>query len=169
MTPVDREPRFRSDAPDVRVLTLAPEDWRLWRAVRQRSLREEPEAFAASAHQWLGPWDEEALWRRRLAAVRSVVALRGDEPVGTAGLDLAKGELVGMWVATEHRHTGIGRRLVEKILDDAVSAGVDESVVLRVMAENSAAVAFYERCGFVLTSAPVDDEGCVSMVRSAAG
>lgn len=143
---------------------LGPEDWRTWRTVRQRSLRETPGAFAASAHRWLGAWDREATWRGRLLAVHSVVASIGDDVVGTAGLDLAGNELVGMWVAPARRGLGIGHRLVE-----AVAAGATGPLSLRVMADNASAIGFYERCGFVLTSAPVDDEGCVSMVRPSTG
>ncbi len=149
-------------ADDVEVRHVGPDAWRTFRAVRQRSLREEPDAFASSAHRWSGDWDREPLWRERLTTVHTVVALDEGDPVGTAGLHGAEDELVGMWVAEARRGAGIGRRLVEALLADHGGP-----VKLRVMAANTAAVSFYERCGFVLTSAPVDDEGCVSMLRPA--
>lgn len=143
---------------------VGPEDWRTWRSVRQRSLREAPEAFAASAHRWLADWDREELWRERLRAVHSLVASVEEELVGTAGLDLAGAELVSMWVTQRYRDRGIGRRLVESVV--AASSG---PISLRVMADNAGAVAFYERRGFVLIPASVDAEGCVSMVRRPTG
>lgn len=138
---------------------LGPDDWERFRAVRQRSLRSDPAAFAASAHRWLADGDVEPAWRERLAEVVTLVAVLDGTDVGTAGLD-ASGQLLAMWVDPTVRGAGVGRRLVDAV----VSAAPDGTVVhLRVMADNAAAVGFYERCGFTLEPGDADDEGCLDM------
>lgn len=138
---------------------LGPDDWERFRAVRQRSLRGDPEAFAASAHRWLTDGDVEQAWRDRLEDVVTLVAVLDGADVGTAGLD-ASGQLLAMWVAPEVRGDGVGRRLVEAVVAEAPTG---TAVHLRVMADNAAAVGFYERCGFVLASTEADHEGCLDM------
>lgn len=147
----------------LRVERLEPDDWQRFRAVRQASLRADPGAFAASAHRWLHELDEEARWRDRLGAVTTFVACSAGVDVGTAGLGRDH-ELLGMWVAAGARGLGAGRALVDAVLSQVPHGS---GAHLRVMAANAAAVAFYERCGFVLVGGGPDDEGCLTMERRA--
>lgn len=138
---------------------LGPDAWSRFRTVRQRSLRSDPAAFAASAHRWLAEGDVEQAWRERLAEVVTLVASLDGVDVGTAGLD-ASGQLLAMWVDPDVRGAGVGRQLVAAVVAEA-PAGT--TVHLRVMAGNAAATVFYERCGFVLTTTEADPEGCLDM------
>jgi GNAT superfamily N-acetyltransferase len=56
-------------------------------------------------------------------------------------------ELISMWVDPAYRGQGIGRRLVEHVLDWARSNGAN-SVSLWVTESNSPAIELYARCGF---------------------
>ncbi|MGJ9412460.1 GNAT family N-acetyltransferase [Aeromicrobium sp. CF4.19] len=146
---------------------LEPEEWLTWRALRRRALHEDPGAFAASTALWTGADDVEARWSGRIAAARACfVAHRSGVPVGMVAADPSPGGgpglvLASMWVAREARRLGVGRRLVEAVLGQAGGADVR----LRVMADNVGAVEAYERCGFRLVGTPVDEEGCLAMVR----
>ncbi len=147
---------------DVRVDLLGPAEWARFRRVRQEALRTDPSAFAASAHQWLDEQDHEDDWRSRLEQVRTVVVSVDGDDVGTAGLS-ADGELLAMWVAPRARGAGVGRALVEAV----VSLAADSSRVhLRVMAANTAGIAFYERLGFELCGTEPDVEQCLDMRRA---
>ena len=55
-----------------------------------------------------------------------------------------------MWVAPASRNQGIGRGLVDAVVDWATQSG-KQRVDLFVIEGNSAALALYERCGFGLT------------------
>ena len=72
-------------------------------------------------------------------------------------------ELFRIATSSAHRREGVAAHLLHKILTDAKTAGV-RSVFLEVRASNSAAIALYERFGFVNVghrksyyAAPVED------------
>jgi ribosomal protein S18 acetylase RimI-like enzyme len=80
--------------------------------------------------------------------------LGGTELVGIAGLlicegqkEVHKGLLVGMYVRPSARKAGVGRRLVETIVEFARHRV--ELVQLSVVSENEQARRLYERLGFV--------------------
>jgi GNAT superfamily N-acetyltransferase len=70
-------------------------------------------------------------------------------------------ELISMWVAPEARRNGIGRALIEQVVE--WSAG--KPLSLRVIDGNLAAVTAYEQQGFVLLPG-TDHEGCRRMLRT---
>ncbi|MFD1858687.1 GNAT family N-acetyltransferase [Aeromicrobium camelliae] len=147
---------------------VGPDDWRRWRALRLRALSDDAEAFARSAHAWIEGGDTEARWRERLSgADRLFVATDDEVDLGIVGASPRSDqcELISMWVASEGRGRGVGRALVERVLEVAQ----DRPVALRVMAGNARAQGFYEAMGFVLDGAPLDDEGTLTMRRPAGG
>lgn len=151
----------------VAVDPIGPDDWRRWRALRLQALGDDAEAFARSAHAWIEGGDTEERWRQRLAgADRFFVATDDGADVGIVGASpRADGslELISMWVASEGRGNGVGRALVERVLELAE----DRPVALRVMAGNIRAQGFYAAMGFELDGAPQDDEGTLTMRRPA--
>lgn len=149
-----------------RVHEVQPQDWRRWRAVRLRALHEDAEAFACSAHAWLEGGDTEQRWRERIAAPGALFLAVDDAGRDVGMIGLAPGdeaELISMWVAPDARRSGVGRVLVDAVLDRVGP----QPLRLRVMAANSDAIAFYEGCGFVLTGDEPDDEGTLTMRRVA--
>ncbi|HVZ74976.1 MAG TPA: GNAT family N-acetyltransferase [Polyangia bacterium] len=71
--------------------------------------------------------------------------------VGTFGFDLEfggpDGFITEIFVAPEHRRAGLGRRLIDAIVDDARDAGAG-ALTLLVYPKNVAARALYARAGF---------------------
>lgn len=138
----------------IRVLT--PADAAAYRAFRVRSLREDPDAFRSDA-------DEEdarplADTERRLAADDSILlgAFKEDRLIGAVGLSLESrakvrhvAQVVGMAVAREHSHGGIGRALLAALIALARRRGDLEALLLTVTSRNTRAVRLYERAGFV--------------------
>ncbi|MGA7690652.1 MAG: ribosomal protein S18-alanine N-acetyltransferase [Jiangellales bacterium] len=101
-------------------------------------------------------WSVEQLWAE-LAGVpdrrRYVVAEAAQSVVGYAGISLGVDTADVMTVAVHPgwRGTGVGRRLVTALLDDADEHGARE-VLLEVRATNVAAIALYADLGFVTIS-----------------
>jgi GNAT superfamily N-acetyltransferase len=83
----------------------------------------------------------------------TLVARDGDTVVGTGTIvrrQHGTAEIVRMSVAPAYRRTGLGRRLVVGLLDQAREWGA-ERVVLETSADWVEVVEFYLRCGFTLT------------------
>lgn len=154
-----------------RLERLTEDGWRTWRALRLRALAEDPQAFASSTAAWTGPDDVEDRWRGRIRAASACFVAHlpdaGDDAVAMVAADRDDdgGGLVlaSMWVAPEGRGRGVGRALVEAVLDHADGADVH----LRVMDGNEPAVATYRAAGFVLDPGAPDEEGCRTMRRPA--
>ena len=78
-----------------------------------------------------------------------IVAEDKDEIAGVAGLEKfgSAALLRSAVVAPEHRGSGIGRQLVEQLLERAEEAGIDELYLLTTTAEN-----YFPRFGFTRTT-----------------
>jgi ribosomal protein S18 acetylase RimI-like enzyme len=81
---------------------------------------------------------------------KSLVAVEGGQPIGIANLGRRRDRtwLGGIGVVPASRRTGVGELLTRGLLDRARGAGARE-MVLEVIAENTAAIALYEKLGFV--------------------
>lgn len=148
------EPSSREVA--VEVVRVTDDRWETYRDVRLAALIDSPRAFWTTYAEAATRSEDE--WRRYPGIVTSWLALDGDRPAGTVGLfhgdDQPTDEvfLIGMWVPTFARGTGVADLLVSTALDHARSAGY-RRVVLEVADENGRAAAFYERLGFRATGA----------------
>jgi RimJ/RimL family protein N-acetyltransferase len=101
--------------------------------------------------------DDERLLIDRYAAREDalfLIARAGDEVVGVLTFETGTrartrhvGE-VGVSVAAAWHGEGIGRRMMERLLDWARDGGVVRKVNLRVRVDNAPAIALYERLGF---------------------
>jgi len=138
---------------EIRPLEIS--DAPVYRAFRLRGLREHPDAFTSS-------FEEETLrpladTEKRLAASTSEKlwgAFADGVMAGMVGLSREtrlknrhKASLVSMYVAAEYSGLGLGRALVDTVLQAATTWGV-ELVILTVTDSNRQAVALYESAGF---------------------
>jgi ribosomal protein S18 acetylase RimI-like enzyme len=123
-----------------------------FREIRLEALRLCPEAFGstfeAESVQPLKHFSE------RLTSSTVFAAYRNSESVGMAGFvgrqgikEAHKGFLWGMYVRSDARKAGIGKRLVEDVLDFARRHV--ELIQLTVVSENEAARQLYADLGFV--------------------
>ena len=138
----------------MQIRRLVPADAACYQRFRLRGLREYPEAFT-SAHE------EVALQplstpERRLASPDEKVwgAFVNGTLAGMIGLNHEtrlhnrhKATLVGMYVASEFAGRGLGRALVQTMLQEARDCAVS-LIVLTVTEGNQAALALYRRAGF---------------------
>jgi ribosomal protein S18 acetylase RimI-like enzyme len=129
-----------------------------YKVVRLRALQDTPAAFGSTYAREVQ--FSEADWQHRAANLctpRSIgyLARHEDEYCGIAVSFLNEqnpqhAELMSMWVAPEHRHTGTGRLLVGAIESWARRSGA-RTFQLMVTNTNLSAIAFYERLGFTKT------------------
>src|SRR5512132_2335829 len=138
------------------IRVVQDEEWERARDLRLRALADAPEAFARSLEE------EERLseseWRDFVSTSDSrvwfVEATDDDEFVGMAfGFldDPSKtAHLGGMWVEPGGRRSGIGKRLVESVVEWARAGGAIR-IELEVNELTRPAVDLYQACGFAPT------------------
>ena len=98
-------------------------------------------------------WGEPTWWAEHAGSPRrsSVVADEGGEVAGYAGVDRG-GEVADVMtvaVAPAHQGAGLGRVLLDRLVDDARDGGA-EHLMLEVRADNVAAQKLYASSGFEL-------------------
>lgn len=131
---------------------LSGKDVDVFRRIRLEALSHEPLSFASVFDDWVHLSDRE--WRQHLAQPVFVAFLSG-QPVGMMGLRFERARkmahrarLVGVYVRKGERGTGIAATLLHGVAEHARDRGVLQ-LELAVNAENSTAIRFYERHGFV--------------------
>ena len=110
-------------------------------------------AFAALAREGGVPGWSEASLRAVLGDPRAIARVARRRGSDAAGFALARCaadevEILIVAVAGTMRRAGIGGALVSTVLDEAARAGA-RTAHLEVRASNAAAIALYERLGFV--------------------
>lgn len=141
------------DQTQIRRLEVA--DAPVYRALRLRALREHADAFSSS-------FEEENIrplldTEKRLRAVGDGKLWGAYVAGGIAGMvglsfearikNRHKGLLVSMYVAPDYSGKGLGRSLVDTVVQDARVSGL-ELLTLTVTDSNHAAMALYQKCGF---------------------
>jgi ribosomal protein S18 acetylase RimI-like enzyme len=130
---------------------LAPDDAALYRNIRLEALADSPDAFSSTIevekHRPLEAFAE------RLADSYVIGAFNDGHLVGVAGFYVQpgpkhthKGTLWGMYVRPAYRGLGLGRMLVEAIVDHAREHV--ELLQLMVVSDNLPARRLYESLGF---------------------
>lgn len=133
------------------VRRLTSDDAEIFRAIRLESLRNHPEAFAASYEFEEGLALNDFADRLRKDAIFG--GFVDGELMGTAAFAALKspkarhkGILWGMYLREAARGTGLGQALVERIVEHGRSEV--EQLQLTVVASNERALQFYTNMGF---------------------
>lgn len=140
------------------LVRVGPDDWEAFRDVRLASLADAPGAFGATYADWVDA--DESRWRSRLADVPvTVVAIVDGRGVGVVSGALSDHhvELISMWVAPDHRGSGLTGRLIDEVASWASSLGHDTYLMVRD--DNARAIRAYERAGFTDLGVPDDWPG----------
>jgi len=131
---------------------LTPDDAALYRDIRLEALADSPDAFSSTLEAEEDRPPE--AFATRLAEACVIGAFSDDHLVGVAGFYVQpgskhahKGVLWGMYVRPTHRGSGIGRTLIEAIIDHAREQV--ELLQLMVVSDNLSARRLYESLGFV--------------------
>ena len=141
---------------EITVRALTEDEWQTYRDIRLRALREDPDAFAASAKTEEG-YDEDR-WRGRLSRSTRFVAEQDGSVVGVVSVGRQPvegervGELFGLWVTPQLRGKGAAWKLVESAVGQANRKEYD-FLLYWVGTDNGRGVAFASSFGFRPTDA----------------
>ena len=118
--------------------------------VRLASLKEAPAAFAIRYGDAIEFSDNE--WKQRASGKNGpkfFIAYVFGEAVGLIGGVFTNDEfeLISMWVAPDHRGTGVGEGLVQVLQNYARGEG-HTAIVLMVSPSNKRACGLYQKCDF---------------------
>lgn len=147
--PLSKNRKMSSSTIQIRL--LSPADAELFREVRLEALRSNPEAFGSTFEaEKDAPAAKYAAW---LADSQIIGAFQGSELVGIAAFTVKEGKkeshkglLRSMFVCSGARRAGVGRRLVEAIIQ--TGRGKVEIIQLSVVSGNQSAIRLYESLGF---------------------
>ena len=130
----------------------------LFKAVRLRALQDAPQAFGSTYAKESQLTDAD--WIERVERMNGesgagFLAMDKDTACGIAGSfldqnDPIRAHLISMWTAPTHRQRGIGRSLVNEVLNWARGRNA-RILQLMVTGNNEPAICFYERLGFART------------------
>jgi L-amino acid N-acyltransferase YncA len=136
---VDAEPRAV-------IRDLRPDDWPAVRAIYEEGIRSGDATFETQTPSW-ERWDA-AHPELRLVAERdgSVVGWAALSPASGRHCYRGVGE-VSVYVAEEARSAGLGRALLEELVDRSEQAGY-WTLTAGVFPENEASIRLHEACGF---------------------
>ena len=129
-------------------------DWQILRDTRLAALQDSPSAFGSTLARERAYAEDD--WRRWIGRSRMgdrqviYLALDGDRCVGLVGAFEHEAHLVrliSMWVAPDARRRGLGRRLVDEVINWTRSIG-KVGIELHVTEGNEAAENLYREMGF---------------------
>ncbi|MBR2529834.1 MAG: ribosomal protein S18-alanine N-acetyltransferase [Lachnospiraceae bacterium] len=120
-------------------------------SIRTMTLQDIPRVAAMEKMIFPDPWSEKVYEETlRLPEAKYVIAQSGEMIAGAAGVRniVGTGEITNVMVLPEYRRQGIGRMMMEEVLNRGRALGADE-FTLEVRAGNAAAIGLYESLGFV--------------------
>ena len=163
------------DLVSLTVRRIRPDEGEALRRVRLAALSDSPAAFGSTYSREVLLSDDEWADRARRSASGSeralFFAIGGESIVGLVGGHRPDGtgtdvELISMWTDPSARRSGVGRRLVEAVIEWSRSVGA-ERVDLWVTKGNDAAECLYRAMGFVETGdyQPLPSDPCRDELR----
>jgi phosphinothricin acetyltransferase len=129
-----------------RIEVMKTDDWPDVRAIYEEGLATGVGSFEIAAPSW-EQWDRARLLHSRLVAREdAVLGWAALSPVSQRSCYAGVAE-VGIYVAAAARGRGVGRALLEAIVESAESHGI-WTLQGATIAENAASLALQARCGF---------------------
>jgi GNAT superfamily N-acetyltransferase len=143
----------------ITVRRIMEDDAELLRDIRLRALKDAPTAFgstyAGESAFDAEEWQKRARHRSRSENDATFFAFDGEDCCGIIGCFRKTDEptmaaIVSMWVSPHARRKGVGKCLIETVEQWARGHQLSH-LFLDVVSINTAAIAFYEKCGFHCT------------------
>ena len=137
-------------------------EWRMYRDLRLRALRDSPDAFGSTYEREAarpdGDWEDRLVAGVTAVGQLPIVALVAETPVGLAWgrvdeRDATVAHLFQVRVSPEHRGRGVGRSITNAVIEWARGLGL-LALWLGVTPSDPAALRLYRRAGFVEAGDP---------------
>lgn len=140
----------------IEIISLKPEEWKQYRDLRLRALKEEPQAFGST-------YEENALhpdeyWEKRIEDTINkntqwlVFAKLDGVLIGMAGAFAEKepdnAHVIAVYVAPEARGKGISKQLMKELLNRIKTNKLIKKIIVEVNPEQVAALNLYKNSGF---------------------
>ena len=136
----------------MKIITLPPEDWPKYRAVRLEALQNDPQAFGATYKDDSAKSESE--WKSRLENPNNIYVFAQDQDndtlVGMMGAFKKEGDVwyvVGVYVNSQFRGKGISTQLIEHLLEKFKQKN-GKNIELMVNINQASAIALYKKFGF---------------------
>ncbi len=140
------------------IITLQPSDWKDYKELRLRALKEEPQAFASTYDENIKLPDE--FWQMRLEEALAgesqwlLFARQQDNLVGMAGA-FVKDEkdtvhIIAVFVDKKYRGQGISKKLMNNLISAIKQNNEIRRLLVGVNPEQVAALNLYQNIGFKL-------------------
>jgi len=134
----------------IEIRALIPEDWEAVRAIYLDGLATGQATFETSAPTW-EEWHSNHLPSARLVAIaeKNVGGIKGWAALSRISTRLVYAGVaeVSVYVAKDCRGQGIGRALLEQLIDESEKNGI-WTLQASVFPENAASIALHKDCGF---------------------
>ena len=136
----------------ITIQVLPPQSWKVYKTIRLEALKSDPQAFGSSYKKESVFSNEK--WQERLAdqTVCVLVAKENETPVGMIGYHLKNNRenahLWGMFVTSAYRGKGVGKQLLQKIIEIAKEKQSVKDISLDVNPDQISAVQLYISLGF---------------------
>lgn len=137
----------KPDMSEIALEPMTPDDWPGVRAIYLEGMATGQATFETEAPSW-EHWDAAHLSFARLVARADggVIGWAALSPVSKREAYQGVAE-VSVYVAGKRRGQGLGRRLLENLIDESERNGL-WTLQAAVFSENAATVALHQRCGF---------------------
>jgi len=141
------------------IVSLPPEEWQKYKIIRLEALQKEPTAFANTYDdeakyedkKWIGILEKSKNRDTEIA----LFAKNGDKIIGFIGAFWVTKEkmkhvahIYGTYVDSEYRGQGVGKILMEAVINELKSLPHIKKIKIEVNAQNTVAFNLYQKMGF---------------------
>lgn len=143
---------------NIEIVSLTPNDWQLYRDLRLRALKEEPQAFGSTYEENAKHSDK--FWKDRLIDTLTkdtqwlVFAKSSETLVGMVGAfvkdDPTVAHLIAMYVIPEFREAGVGKILMHALIEKVKLNQQIKKITLHVNEKQEVAFNLYKNFGFTI-------------------
>lgn len=140
---------------ETKIIKLSPEKWKLYKEIRLKALREEPQAFNTSLDE--AKTYKKEKWVKRASSPFNFAAVIRKKPVGTISCYITEenskkvAHIVGVFVLNNFRRKKIGYKLFNTLLDKIKEDKTIEKAELYVNKKQEAAINMYKKLGFKIS------------------
>lgn len=138
----------------IEVISLQPEDWQKYKAIRLEALAKEPDSFESIYEKEVGKPDD--FWKTRLKHSTILFLKINENIIGMGGIYYEKNKpdianIWGIYVNEKYRGRGYGKMLMAKLLEKVYDNKNVNLVKLCVNTNKLPAIKLYEKMGFKIT------------------